>query len=210
MRYSHLVFDIDGTLIDTNGPYLLAMQRLLRERFGQEKSLDDLLCILGVPERLTLKRFGFSDVEEAYAAVSRYFDEYSGGIRVFDGLEDTLAGLKALGYPMGLVTSKTRSAFDGEFSRLSIAAYFGTAVCFDDTSLHKPDPAPMLCYLSRTGADPARTLYVGDSPYDMEMCRAAGVDCALATWGVQRREKVPCTWRVEHPAQLLTLLCPEK
>ncbi|MDY4192494.1 MAG: HAD hydrolase-like protein, partial [Oscillospiraceae bacterium] len=74
MRYSHLVFDIDGTLIDTNGPYLLAMQRLLRERLGQEKSLDDLLCILGVPERLTLKRFGFSDVEEAYAAVSRYFD----------------------------------------------------------------------------------------------------------------------------------------
>ena len=206
MRYSHLVFDIDGTLIDTNGPYLLAMQRLLRERFGQEKSLDDLLCILGVPERLTLKRFGFSDVEEAYAAVSRYFDEYSGGIRVFDGLEDTLAGLKALGYPMGLVTSKTRSAFDGEFSRLSIAAYFGTAVCFDDTSLHKPDPAPMLCYLSRTGADPARTLYVGDSPNDLAMCRAAGVGCVLVTWGSFQRERDPSVRYLSHPRELLKLL----
>lgn len=206
MRYSHLVFDIDGTLIDTNGPYLLAMQRLLRERFGQEKSLDDLLCILGVPERLTLKRFGFSDVEEAYAAVSRYFDEYSGGIRVFDGLEDTLAGLKALGYPMGLVTSKTRSAFDREFSRLSIAAYFGAAVCFDDTSLHKPDPAPMLCYLSRTGADPARTLYVGDSPNDLAMCRAAGVGCVLVTWGSFQRDRDPSVRYLSHPRELSKLL----
>ncbi|MDD2955292.1 MAG: HAD family hydrolase [Oscillospiraceae bacterium] len=206
MRYRHVVFDIDGTLIDTNGPYLLAMQRLLRERFGQEKSLRELTGILGIPERVTLGRMGFADVEEAFEALGRYYDEISGGIRVFDGLEETLGQLRDLGLSLGLVTSKTRKAFEEGFSRLPIAAFFDVAVCSEDTLRHKPDPEPMLRYLSLTGALPSQVLYVGDSPYDMSMCRASGTDAALATWGVQRDDVIPCTYLIRSPAEIPALL----
>lgn len=206
MRYSHIAFDLDGTLIDTNGPYLRAVQRRLQEELGFHKELWELSSILGVPGRIALAELGFPDVESAHEVIGRYFYEYAGEIRAFEGIEETLSALQGKGIRLGLVTSKGRARLEREFFPLPVSRYFPDIVCAEDTALHKPEPAPMLCYLSRTGADPARTLYVGDSPNDLAMCRAAGVGCVLVTWGSFQRDRDPSVRYLSHPRELSTLL----
>ena len=206
MKYCHIVFDIDGTLIDTNGPYLKAVQHRLEEELGIRRTLEELAPVLGVPGRTALAQLGFQDIEGAHEAIGRDFYRFAGGIRVFDGVEGLLAELQKRGIVLGLVTSKSRVKLEEDFMPLSISPYFSLSVCAQDTRRHKPDPEPMLCYLSRAGLLPGQVLYVGDNGNDLAMCRAAGVDCALALWGAYPAEREPGVRYLSRPAELLELL----
>ena len=131
--YDYIVFDVDGTLLDTEYSIIKSLQRLVFQMQGR-----------------TIR------------------EEYEKGV-VSRGLGD----------------------------------YFETVVCCDDTARHKPNPEPMLFYLSQSKASPKQVLYVGDSIYDMKCAEAAGVHGALALWGGKSREQIQAEYYLKKPTELL-------
>jgi pyrophosphatase PpaX len=91
--------------------------------------------------------------------------------------------LRDRGQRLGIVTAKRRATVDLAFAQLPLAHLFETIVGGDETERHKPDPAPLQLALERLAADPRDAAYVGDSPYDMQAARGAGLFAVGVTWG---------------------------
>lgn len=183
MRYKHIVFDIDNTLLDTEYAVLHSLQRVLKEKAGEDKDLAELNFALGITGSDALKRLGIRDIEGAIGIWSGYLQAYADTIHVFDGVEDLMKRLGAAGCSLGIVTSKTRKDYEENFLPFGLGAYFTHVVCADDTRLHKPDGAPLERYMQVTEAHKEELLYIGDSIYDRQCAGRAGVDFGLAVWG---------------------------
>lgn len=205
MRYSHIVFDIDGTLLDTETAVLSSLQRLLQDLWGRVVPRDDLRFALGITgeDALETLHIDASAVPAACALWDDYYRDCAPETHVFPEIEAVLEQLVAQGKTLGVITSKTRREFALDFLPFGLSHYFSVCVCADDTARHKPDPAPMLHYISCAGASVSQTLYVGDSVYDMCCARDAGVDCALALWGCKNPDEIDATYKLSSPALLL-------
>jgi pyrophosphatase PpaX len=99
------------------------------------------------------------------------------------GVDEVLATLKNEGRRLGIVTAKRRITADLAFARLPIEHLFDVVVGGDETDRHKPDPAPLLLALERLGASAGDAAYVGDSPFDMQAAKAAGLYAVGVSWG---------------------------
>lgn len=183
MYYKHIVFDVDGTLLDTEHAVLCSLQDTIEEASGRRPPQGELAFALGITGEDALRALGFADVPAALDRWVQNLARYSGAVTAFKGVKEMLAALARQGCRLGVVTSKMRSELDEEFMRFGLGRYFSTVVCADDTEEHKPSPGPLLCYMERAGAGRDELLYVGDSRYDSECAGAAGVDFALAAWG---------------------------
>lgn len=204
MNDRHIVFDVDGTLLNSADSDLRALQDTIKELTGRVVPISELIFSQGIPGPATLTRLGMDNIPEALSLWVQNVGKYEHTVVLFDGVKEMLAALSAQGYPLGIVTSRTREEFDGYSHRFGLSNLFSTTVCTDDTEKHKPDPEPLLKYMELTGAAPAEVLYVGDSIHDSSCAQAAGVAFALALWGTFD-PTIPARYRLEHPAQLLTL-----
>jgi len=204
MGYPHIVFDIDGTLMDSGEGDLTALQATLRETTGRDYATEELAFCLGLPGRDSLKRLGVPDIEGTLAL----WEEKAAGktIAPFPGIRELLTGLLERGCRLGVASSRSVRSFQVDIAPfLPLAERFGTVVLADHTELHKPDPDPLLKYMELTGAGPGDVLYVGDSPYDSQCAQGAGVDFALAVWGCHTKDR-PAQYYPETPGELLALL----
>ena len=131
-------------------------------------------------------------------------------MRIFPGVEKALDGLRARGASLGIVTSKRPESYARDFVPFALDGYFDLRITCADTLLHKPHPEPLLKFLERAGVGPSEALYVGDSVYDRDCARAAGVDFALAVWGSARPEMENVTWRLNAPEDLLAISIHKK
>lgn len=197
MKYPHVVFDVDGTLLDTERSVLLSLRDTLREVTGRDYPLEELVFSLGIPGADALELLNIPNVPAVLARWVELLERYRHTDRVFDGIPELLAALKGSGRSLGVVTSRTRTEFDLDFSRLEIGPYFPVVVTADDTGLHKPHPAPLLRYMERTGAAASDVLYIGDSAHDARCAQAAGVDFGLAGWGAKSPQA--CTYVFPTP-----------
>lgn len=205
-RYDHIVFDIDGTLIDTKYAVMHGLQDTVRELTERTIEIEQLLFSFGIPGEDALRILGMPDPKAALALWNRHIRKYWNTIDIFSGISETLNRLAESGIAkIGIVTSKTRQEYEVEFCRFDISRLFSVAVTADDTERHKPEPEPLMKYMELTGAQPGRTLYVGDSEYDMRCAKSAGVDGALALWGAVNKD-VESVWRVKTPAELLNIM----
>ena len=205
MAITHIVFDIDGTLLDTEAAVNLALQETMEELLGHSLSLAELRFTFSMPARAALRVLGFPDIEAAYRRWSNKCRGYLGQFCLFDGIPHLLESLILRGYHLGIISSQTRAEFQVTFAPLELGDYFTTIILADDTKEHKPHPEPMLLYLQRAGAKAEEVLYVGDSVGDMSCAQGAGTACALACWCSSPTE-YPHVPRLERPGQLLDLL----
>jgi HAD superfamily hydrolase (TIGR01509 family) len=129
-------------------------------------------------------------------------------IAVCEGMDRVLDELRDRGHRLGVVTAKRRATVDLAFARIPIEHLFETVVGGDETTEHKPHPAPLLLALDRLGADPDDAAYVGDSPFDMQAARAAGLHAIGVSWGrIHNAEKLADADVVIHHAhELLDLV----
>lgn len=202
MKYRQIVFDIDNTLIHTEYAVLHSLQEVLKEEKGKETELSELGFALGIPGADVLKRLGIQTVEKTLAAWELKMEEYQNTSYVFEGIVPLLENLKAAGYFLGIITSKTSKQYSADCNFQKLEKYFKTVVCADDTKGHKPDPEPLLKYLEITGAAPKEVLYIGDSSYDMLCAKAAGVDCGLAVWGCRSFVHIHADYYFSQPYEV--------
>lgn len=204
--YKAVIFDIDGTIIDTEKAILQSLQRTLRELEGWEKSEQEIDFVLGVPGRAGLARLGVRDVERCWQVWDGYFLELSADSRLFDGAAELIEALRRRGLPLGVVTSKNRSEWEDALKQYPCLRMFDAAVTADDTLRHKPEPEPMLAVLEKLGVAAQDAVYLGDTVYDMRCAAAAGVDGALALWGCRNPQEIQAVHKLSSPQELLALV----
>lgn len=204
--YNCIIFDIDGTILDTEVAVLLSLQKLVLEEINKNLSFDELRFALGIPGEVTLNKLGIDNVVDCNVKWNKYFKEYSHHVKVFDDIQDTLIKLNELGILIGIVTSKTKEEFLDDFVPFELNDYFKVVVCADDTEKHKPNPDPILKFIELSGADKSKTIYIGDTKYDMDCAFSAGIDFALALWGAKSSIGINADYFLENPKQVLEFI----
>ena len=207
MKYTHIVFDIDGTLTDSEYAAIVSLQDMVRQWKGKEYAYEELKFALGITGADALGRLSFAP-EEIGPAMSDWevgLRRHNAEITVFEGADELLSALKEMGCSLGIVTSKTRDQFDKDFCRFDVAKYFGVSITADDSADHKPTAGPLLKYMELTGAKREEVLYIGDSEYDSGTAHNAGIDFALATWGAMN-QATPAQYRPESLIGVLDIV----
>lgn len=206
--YKHLVFDVDGTLINTKKIHFASLERALKNLLGEDARIPDLQFSFGIPGLRAMEILELPDPEAAHREWDRTYSEYSRkmGIELFGGMREILEKLSKTNASLGIITSKSREEYEGDFEQQGLGDYFSCAVTASDTKKGKPYPDPMLEYLKRTGAKPEEVLFFGDSVYDMECAKAAGVDRALVLWGSLMPEGIEADYRLNKPEEILSFV----
>lgn len=204
--YKYIIFDIDGTLLDTEFAVLTSLQKLVLEELNKHMSFEELRFALGIPGEVTLEKLKISNVSACNNKWNEYINDNFQQVKVFDKIEEALAALSKMGISMGIVTSKTKEEFQNDFVHFGLDQYFELVVCADDTEKHKPNPEPILKLIEQAGIDNSKAIYIGDTKYDMECAYSAGIDFALALWGAKSSNGITANYILEDPKQILELV----
>ena len=216
MPPSALLFDLDGTLIDS-APDLAAAANAMRAQRGLSPlPYEQLRPMAGSGARGMLSRaFSVAPGDDDYMALrDEFHDRYEllmlGSTQAFAGIARLLEHLQRRGLPWGIVTNKARRFAGPVVQALPVLHGSATLVCGDCTPHTKPHPAPLLEAARRLAHDPARCVYVGDDRRDIEAGHAAGMATVAAAWGYLGEGDHIQTWGADHviqsPGELLTLL----
>lgn len=206
MKYRHIVFSIDNTLISTEYAILRSFHKTVSLLTGTYMSIADMKFIFGLPRKVALEQVGIVDVEKALDCWRSYRKDYFYTESMCRGIKEVLDRLVEAGYVLGIVTSKSREEYQQDFQLFGLESYFSQIVCADDTEKHKPDKEPLDLYIANSGISKEAILFVGDSIYDMQCAQAAGVDCGLAIWGCQSPKHIRATYYFSQPYDILNLL----
>lgn len=191
-----VLFDLDGTLIDSI-PLLLACVHHAFEDFQGPKPTDEE-WIQGIGTPLASQMAAYTnDPTEVERLIGRYRafqrEHHDALTTPYAGALDVVRGLHERGHPMGIVTSKSNGMMDRALDFVGITPFMTTAVGADSTPLHKPDPFPVTFALQQLGYPPAEAIFVGDSPHDVKAGNAAGVTTVAALWGPFTRSQLDPT-----------------
>lgn len=181
-----VLFDFDGTVMDTNNVILNSWQHTFRTLAGREEKQEVLVKTFGEPLEDTMKKF-FPDVpieKSLYTYRSYHRDNFCELIRMCPGMKELLAQVKAAGYKTGLVTSRLKLTTDQGLEKYGITDLFDTIITADDTSAHKPDPEPINIALRRLGSKAENAVMVGDTMYDILCAKNAGVKSVFVSWSI--------------------------
>lgn len=185
-----VLFDLDGTLIDTAADFIRILQDMCREKGCDIVSADLIRTQVSEGARAMVKLvYPELDVEdpEFLAHRQRFLDLYGADIAVdtdlFDGMQPLLAELESQNIPWGIVTNKPRWLSESLLQALNLTERCAVLVCPEDVSKTKPDPEPMYLAAKQISIDPAQCIYVGDHPRDIDAGRSAGMYTVLAAYG---------------------------
>lgn len=190
-RYGLIVFDWDGTLVDSTDMIAACLQAACRD--VGEPVPDDVAArfVIGLGLRDALAHVAPGLPPERHPELAlRYRDHYLArdpDIPLFPGARDLLDDLAGAGYLLGVATGKTRVGLDRALAAHALAGRFHATRCADEG---RPKPHPdMLLYLARhLGVPPARTLMVGDTTHDLDVAQGAGADAVAVAYGAHAPE----------------------
>jgi pyrophosphatase PpaX len=185
VRFRVVLFDLDGTLIDS-GPIILAsMQHAVRSVLDRDIGYEELAETVGgqglVAQMTRLDPDRVDDLVEAYRL---HNDPLHETLEAFEDMLELLPRLRSEGRKLGLVTAKRHRTVALAFDRFpELARQFDVVIAHEDTDRHKPDPDPVLAALERLEATPSEAAYIGDSPFDIRAAKAAGAFAIAVSWG---------------------------
>jgi pyrophosphatase PpaX len=185
-----VLFDLDGTLVDTV-PFILEAVRHAFDGYGACPTDAEWIAGIGTPLRTQLASFARrpDDVQPLFDRYRTYWlANHDDRTRCFPGAVEVLAQLQGRGHPIGVVTAKIEQGAHRTLRHTGLLPYVQAVVGADSCANAKPHPEPVLLALSRLGCLPAGALLVGDSPHDVAAAKAAGCTAAAALWGACTRE----------------------
>jgi pyrophosphatase PpaX len=210
--FAAILFDLDGTLIDSVQLILESYRHTLASHGIPPRTDEEWLRGVGTP--LAAQFAPWQDDQGTLEAMIATYREYNLAnhdrmVREFPGVVETVRAVRARRLKTGLVTSKARSGALRGLRLVGLEDAMDVLVCADEVTNPKPHPEPVAKAVELLGADPATTLFVGDSIHDLNSGRAAGVRTAAVLWGPFSRAHLasgkPDYW-LEHPRDLLTLI----
>ncbi len=210
-----VLFDLDGTLVDTAPDLVAVLNRMLGER-GRPPVPYAIARNEVSNGAVGLIRLGFgADLppDELEILRAQFLEIYMLGVcvksRIFIGLQRIFENLDHI-RPWGIVTNKPRAMTEPLLDALGLAGRAGSVVSGDTLPQRKPDPAPLLFAARELGLEPGRCIYVGDAVRDIEAGHAAGMRTIAAAWGYIRPQANPRDWGadvvIRHPEELLDAL----
>ena len=192
VRFPVVLFDLDGTVVDSGAIILASMRHATREVLGREFGDEELMQAVGGPGlEAQFAAFAPDRVEELVQVYRAHNEPLHDELVSCAGMDEVLLRLQEEGRRLGVVTAKRRRTVELAFANVPLGHLFETVVGGDETERHKPDPEPLLLAAQRMNARPEETAYVGDSPFDMLAAKAAGMFAVAVTWGgIHDREKL--------------------
>jgi pyrophosphatase PpaX len=181
-----VLFDLDGTLIDSIELILNSAKHAFRDREGHVPSDAEWLTGVGIPLATMFRRYARdnADVDALIAKYREYqLEHHDRLVSCYDQVVDTVAALRAAAHPLAIVTSKTGWLARRGLAHVGLETHFDVIVGCDTCDRHKPDPQPVFVALTQLGYEPQEAVFVGDSVHDMASGNAAGVTTIAALWG---------------------------
>lgn len=204
--YNYVIFDVDGTLINTAKAVFEAYQKVIFAEHGRYFTDEELSKGFGIPTEKSLKIYGCKDVEQSRNLYFKYLIEGFRKCTPYDGVMELLSVLAKKKIPMGVVTSRCRFEVDNDETLKKIIHYFNIVLGSDDTLKHKPDGEPLVKIMNLLDANPEECIYIGDTIYDSQCAKNAGISFALAKWGSLDPDKIEADYVLSAPKELLDIL----
>ena len=187
MSYQLVIFDWDGTVMDSTGRIIACMHKAgadLCLPVLEDDAVREIIG-LGLPEALRTLYPGIGDrdlerMRERYAV--HFVAAEASPSRLYPGARETLAALRAAGLRLAVATGKSRKGLDRVWASSGLGDSFDASRCADETH-SKPHPAMVTELLTELGVAPERALVVGDTSFDLQMARDAGVDRVAVSYG---------------------------
>jgi pyrophosphatase PpaX len=183
VRFPVVLFDFDGTVVDSGAMILASFRHATKTVLDRELSDAELLAAVGTPLHEQMRLIDAERAEELVAVYRAHNEPLHDALQPCDGILDVLGQLKDEGRRLGIVTAKRGATVELAFAVLPLRDYFDIVVAAEDVERHKPAPDPLLVALERLDAQPDEAVYVGDSPFDVAAAKAAGVHSVAVTWG---------------------------
>jgi pyrophosphatase PpaX len=184
VRFPVVLFDLDGTVIDSGAIILASMRHAAKEVLGAEPPDELLMAAVGGPGlEAQMHALAPDRVEELVTVYRAHNEPLHDELACCAGIDGLLVRLKDEGRRLGIVTAKRRATVDLAFKALPLRHLFDTVVGGDETDRHKPDPQPLLLAAERLDVAPEACAYVGDSPFDIRAAKAAQMYAIAVTWG---------------------------
>ncbi|MEA0553648.1 pyrophosphatase PpaX [Lysinibacillus irui] len=186
MAVKALLFDFDGTLLNTNDLIIQTFMHVLNERFPGQYSPKDCLKFIGPSLKQT-----FNDIApgEEEALIAKYrawnIEHHDELVSQYPDVVTTLEQLKAQGIRLAIVSTKRNDTIDRGLSILGATHLFDVRIGTDDVKNVKPDPEPVLLALERLGIDKEDAIMIGDNSHDIEAGHRAGVRAAGVAWAIK-------------------------
>lgn len=216
MRLRAVLFDMDGTLLDT-APDFIAVAQAMRLARGLDRIPDQQVrdVVSGGARAMVLSAFDVDPLSDEFEALrleflARYQDHCAVESRLYDGMTELLVEIEKSNLIWGVVTNKPLRFAEPIMYQLGLSSRSAVLVCPDHVSKSKPDPEPMLLACNQLDLDPSRVLFVGDDLRDIESGRAAGSRTAAVRYGYIHPDDDPDTWGadvvVNHPLELRAVI----
>lgn len=181
-----LLFDFDGTLLDTNELIIQTFHSVLDRHFPGKYDREAILHFIGPSLVQTFQSVAPDKVQELIAEYREVnltlHDEL---VEEYDGVVETLVKLKARGVKMAIVSTKRRAALDHGLELMELTGLFEVIISLDEVKNPKPDPEPIQLALAALDADPSETLMIGDNSHDIHGGQNAGVRTAGVAWSIK-------------------------
>src|SRR5688500_2504355 len=184
MRYPTVLFDLDGTLVDSGAIILSSFKHAARTVLARDVEEEQIAALVGGSNlHEQMRVLDPTRVDELVHAYREHNRPLHDELEAFPGVEELVKELSGQGRKLGIVTAKGRQTVDLAFRVLDLERHFDVVVTADMTKRHKPDPEPVETALELLGSRPSEAAFVGDSPYDIESGKGAGVFAIGVTWG---------------------------
>jgi len=185
VRFRVVLFDLDGTLIDSGAIILASMRHATRTVLDRE--IEDEVLMASVGGAGLVEQMRLLDpqrVDELVRVYREHNEPLHETLEAIPGILEVLPRLRTEGRRLGIVTAKRRETVNLAFATLpELEPLFDVVVGSEDTERQKPEPDPLLHALERLEATPDEAAYVGDSPFDLQAARAGGLYAIAVTWG---------------------------
>lgn len=209
-----LLFDFDGTLLDTNELIIQSFEQVLNSRYPGQYTREDILPFMGP----TLKEsFDTVDADLSDVLIQEYrtwnLANHDQLVKEFDGVSETLQRLKENGMKMAIVSTKRNNMVMRGLQLMGLEDFFDTVIGLDDVQRPKPDPEPLLLALERLGSKPEEALMIGDNTHDIGGGKNAGVRTAGVAWSLKGEafiRSLEPDYVLQHISDLLSITQGEK
>ncbi|SFF68621.1 pyrophosphatase PpaX [Halobacillus alkaliphilus] len=209
MNIRTILFDLDGTLIDTNDLIIASFTHTIKEYSDRSYTRDEILDFIGPPLRESLEKINPERVEDMVETYRKHnIENHEAYVRAYDGVVDTIRQLKEAGYRMGIVTTKMKNTVQMGLEITGLDGLFETIITLDDVTNAKPHPEPIVKALHALDSKASEALMVGDNTHDIEAGHNAGTHTAGVAWTVKGREvleQLKPDYMLNHMSELLEI-----